>query len=286
MICHATSWDTFRNNDVRVRMCAKISQYDLLIAHHEMGHIQYFLQYADQPLNFRQPPNPGFHESIGDTIALAAGTRRHMRTIGLLEAGNDAEEAETDINWLYKQALFKVPFLAFSYLVDVWRWRVFDGTYTNQNLNKAWWDTYFQFMGLVPPVARNESDFDAAAKSHIVDGMEFARYYISGIIQFQFYEAMCRAANHSGPLHQCDFYNSKEAGQRLGSMLRLGASMHWTKAMQQLTGDTKISAKPLLAYFRPLYEWLKAENARTSDCYGWGWKWPDRVMSTLEQPRC
>lgn len=42
-----------------------------------------------------------------------------------------------------------------------------------------------------------------------------SRYFVGFIIQFQFHEALCQAAGHKGPLHQCDIYQSKEAGKRL-----------------------------------------------------------------------
>ena len=43
-----------------------------------------------------------------------------------------------------------------------------------------------------------------------------SRYFISYIVQFQFHKALCDAAGHSGPLHQCDIYESKEAGKLIG----------------------------------------------------------------------
>lgn len=38
------------------------------------------------------------------------------------------------------------------------------------------------------------------------------RYFVSFILQFQFHEKLCEAANHTGPLHTCDIYRSAEAG--------------------------------------------------------------------------
>jgi hypothetical protein len=32
---------------------------DLIVVHHEMGHIEYYLQYKDQPITFREGANPG-----------------------------------------------------------------------------------------------------------------------------------------------------------------------------------------------------------------------------------
>jgi hypothetical protein len=41
------------------------------------------------------------------------------------------------------------------------------------------------------------------------------RYFMRTIIKFQFAEALCNAAGHVGPLHQCDIYQLKEAGTAL-----------------------------------------------------------------------
>lgn len=62
-----------------------VTMDDLITAHHEMGHIQYFLQYKDQPVSFRDGANPGFHEAIGDVLALSVSTPKHLQSIGLLD---------------------------------------------------------------------------------------------------------------------------------------------------------------------------------------------------------
>ena len=65
-------------------MCTKITQSDLTTVHHEMGHIEYFLAYKNQPNTFRAGANPGFHEAIGDTISLSVETPSYLNKIGLL----------------------------------------------------------------------------------------------------------------------------------------------------------------------------------------------------------
>lgn len=193
-----------------------------------------------------------------------------------------------DINYLYKQALHKVAFLPYAYMLELWRWRVFDGTYaTADDFNKGWWDLRYQMQGVRPPVPRNHStDFDPGAKTHVAEGTPYIRYFVAHIVQFQFYKALCDAAGYKGQLHHCDFYNSKEAGRKLAAMLRLGASVPWTEAMRNLTGQDHMSADAILEYFQPLYKWLLQENRRQGNCYGWGYQWPEEVMKTLETPRC
>lgn len=61
-----------------------------MVAHHEMGHIQYFMQYKDLPVTFREGANPGFHEAIGDVLALSVSTPKHLHSINLLSSDSDS----------------------------------------------------------------------------------------------------------------------------------------------------------------------------------------------------
>lgn len=73
---------------------------DLEIVHHELGHIQYFLQYQHLPAAYRDGANPGFHEAVGDVIALSVSTPKHLSKIGLLKDYQPDEQ--TKINQLYQ----------------------------------------------------------------------------------------------------------------------------------------------------------------------------------------
>jgi len=81
---------------LRIKQCTVVTMDDLITVHHEMGHVQYFLQYKDQPVSFRDGANPGFHEAIGDVLALSVATPKHLLTIGLLDKveENFGEEEE------------------------------------------------------------------------------------------------------------------------------------------------------------------------------------------------
>ena len=47
---------------------------------------------------------------------------------------------ESDLNFLMAQALRKIAFLPFGYLIDQWRWSVFSGNTSEAQYNKHWWD--------------------------------------------------------------------------------------------------------------------------------------------------
>ncbi|KAE9526929.1 hypothetical protein AGLY_013577 [Aphis glycines] len=274
LVCHASAWDFYDSNDFRIKQCTSVNFMDFITAHHEMGHIQYFLQYKDLPFIYRDGANEGFHEAIGDTIALSVSTPKHLHKIGLLPKTSRTYEA--DINYLYKIGLDKVVFLPFGYLMDLWRWNVFKGLTTEDQYNCDWWKLKYSYQGIEPPVTRTENDFDPGSKYHIVGNVPYIRYFVSYIVQFQFHQALCEKADQfdpknptSKPLHECDIYQSKNAGNAFKDMLKLGSSKPWFDAMELLTGQREMDARPLLNYFNPLYEWLKNENKRTGEHLGW-----------------
>ncbi|XP_051925575.1 angiotensin-converting enzyme [Hippocampus zosterae] len=267
VVCHASAWDFYNRKDFRIKQCTVVTMDDLITVHHEMGHVQYFLQYKDQPVAFRGGANPGFHEAIGDVLALSVSTPKHLKSIGLLDKVENNHES--DINFLMNMALDKIAFLPFGYLMDQWRWKVFDGRIPPSDYNKEWWNLRMKYQGLCPPVPRDEDDFDPGAKFHIPANVPYVRYFVSFIIQFQFHKALCDAAKHVGPLHTCDIYKSKEAGKLLGDVMKLGFSKPWPEAMTMITGGPKMSAKPLMEYFEPLIKWLERENDKNGDIRGW-----------------
>ncbi|XP_068161194.1 angiotensin-converting enzyme [Antennarius striatus] len=267
VVCHASAWDFYNRKDFRIKQCTVITMDDLITVHHEMGHVQYFLQYKEQPVSFRDGANPGFHEAIGDVMALSVATPKHLLSIGLLDKVES--NPESDINFLMSMALDKIAFLPFGYLMDQWRWKVFDGRIPSTEYNKEWWNLRLKYQGLCPPVARTEDDFDPGAKFHIPANVPYVRYFVSFIIQFQFHKALCNAAKHEGPLHTCDIYESKEAGKLLGDVMKLGFSKPWPEAMALITGQPKMSALPLMEYFQPLIQWLEKENDKNNDIRGW-----------------
>ncbi|KAM3960983.1 angiotensin-converting enzyme isoform 1-T1 [Aphomia sociella] len=273
LVCHASAWDFYDGEDFRIKQCTTITSEFFATTHHEMGHIQYYLQYKKQPVVYRGGANPGFHEAVGDVIALSVSTPKHLKVMGLLEDG--PEDAESNINQLYKMGLDKIVFLPFGYLLDLFRYGVFRGTTTTRDYNCHFWRLRETLQGVEPPAPRSEEDFDAAAKYHVAADVEYMRYYISYIIQFQFHRALCQLAGEYSPgdsdklLSTCDIYRSQPAGEALGKMLQMGSSKPWPDAMEALTGQRNMDASGVLEYFEPLYEWLKTENERTGEYIGW-----------------
>ncbi len=259
VVCHASAWDVDNKDDLRIKMCTKVNADDFVTIHHELGHNYYQRAYNQQPYLYLNGANDGFHEAIGDFIALSV-TPEYLVQIGLLDR-NRVPDASKDTGLLLRQAMDKVAFLPFGLLVDKWRWGVFDGSTPSTEYNQDWVGLKQQYQGIVPPVPRSEADFDAGAKFHIPGNTPYARYFLARILQFQFYKAACDMAGWQGPLHRCSFYGNKQVGARLNAMLQLGASQPWPEALQAFTGTREMSARPMLENFAPLQTCLQQQNA-------------------------
>jgi peptidyl-dipeptidase A len=254
VVCHASAWDIDYVNDIRIKMCIRINDDDFATIHHELGHNYYQMMYAGLPPLFRDSANDGFHEGLGDTIALSV-TPAYLVKVGLL-----AKEPPDDLAGLTERALDKVAFLPFGLLIDKWRWEVFDGRTKPADYDKRWWELRLLYQGIAPPVARTEADFDPGAKYHVAASVPYVRYFLAAIVQFQFHRALCKAAGYTGPLHKCSIYGNKVAGERLRKMMEMGLSRPWPDALEALTGERALDATAILDYFKPVHDWLKEEN--------------------------
>jgi peptidyl-dipeptidase A len=263
VVCHASAWDVDNDQDVRLKLCIHVTTDDFTTVHHELGHNYYQMAYRNQPFLFRNGANDGFHEAIGDAIALSI-TPEYLKQVGLLM---QIPPPEADIPLLLRTALDKVAALPWMLVVDKWRWQVFAGQVQPANYNKAWWALREKYQGVAPPVDRSEADFDPGAKYHIPSNTPYVRYFLARIYQFQFYKAMCDASGYKGPLNRCSFFESKAAGERLKAMLRMGASKPWPEEMRVITGQDKADAGPMVEYFAPLLAWLKEQNR--GQAQGW-----------------
>ncbi|MGB9609680.1 MAG: M2 family metallopeptidase [Bryobacteraceae bacterium] len=256
VVCHASAWDVDNVDDLRIKMCIEINADDFNVIHHELGHNFYQRAYNKQPFLFRAGANDGFHEAIGDTIALSV-TPEYLVKIGLLDRAPDASR---DIGLLLGRALDKVAFLPFGLLIDQWRWKVFSGEVKPDQYNRVWWELRRKYQGVAPAGERGEEFFDPGAKYHVAASVPYMRYFLAHILQFQFHKALSEAAGCTGPIHRCSIYGNKEAGRRLKAMLEMGASRPWQEALEKITGTRQMDATAIRAYFKPLEDWLAEQN--------------------------
>jgi len=265
VVCHASAWDIDDKDDVRIKMCIEKTGEDFTTIHHELGHNFYQRAYKNQPVFYKDGANDGFHEAIGDMIALSI-TPEYLVQIGLLDAA-DVPDASGDINLLMQQALDKIAFLPFGIMIDKWRWSVFNGEYTPSEYNAGWWELREQYQGVRPPSERPSNAFDPGAKYHIPGNTPYMRYFLARILQFQFHKAACDIAGNEGPLHRCSIYGNKEVGKRFDDMMRMGSSKPWPEALEAFTGTPNMDGSAIIEYFAPLQTYLKEQN-KDRNC-GW-----------------
>ncbi len=246
-------------------MCIRKTAEEFTVIHHELGHNFYQRAYKNQPHIFKNSANDGFHEAIGDTIALSI-TPEYLKEIGLL---NEVPDESKDIGLLLRQALDKVAFMPFGLMIDQWRWKVFNGEIKPSEYNKAWWELRRKYQGVQAPLARGEADFDPGAKYHVPGNVPYTRYFLAHILQFQFHKALCDIAGDKGAVHRCSIYGSKEAGAKLNKMLEMGSSRPWPEALEVITETKEMDAQAVLDYFAPLKVWLDKQNQANNNRCGW-----------------
>lgn len=256
VVCHASAWDLDYVDDLRIKMCIQINDEDFTTIHHELGHNYYQRAYAGQSPLHRNSANDGFHEGIGDTIALSI-TPEYLVQVGLID---QAPTADGDIGLLMRMALDKIAFLPFGLLVDQYRWKIFAGEIGPREYNAGWWTLREKYQGIQPPSPRSETDFDPGAKYHVPANVPYTRYFLAHILQFQFHRALCEAAGFEGPLHRCSIYGNRTAGNKLIEMLEMGMSRPWPDALEALSGERQMDATAILDYFAPLQIWLDKQN--------------------------
>jgi peptidyl-dipeptidase A len=265
VVCHASAWSIDFVTDLRLKMCIEINDDDFSTIHHELGHNFYQRAYNKLSFLYQNSANDGFHEAIGDTIALSV-TPEYLKQIGFIDT---LPPPSSDSSLLMRRALDKVAFLPFGLLIDQWRWKVFSGEVKPADYNKTWWALRLKYQGVAPPAARSEADFDPGAKFHVAAGVPYMRYFLAHILQFQFHRALCREAGYTGPLHRCSIYANKAAGAKLQKMLEMGQSRPWPEALAALSGEKQMDATAILDYFAPLKQWLDEQNKKDNVPVGW-----------------
>jgi peptidyl-dipeptidase A len=256
VVCHASAWDLDGKDDVRVKMCITPTAEDFRTIHHELGHLYYDLAYSVQSPMFKNGANDGFHEAIGDTVALSI-TPAYLKKVGLMKTDPDPKQ---EIGPLLYTALQKIAFMPFAYKVDKWRWQVYGGQVKPADYDKAWWALTQQYQGVSRPAPIADGGFDAGAKFHVASDTPYARYFLAHVLQFQFHRALCKEAGDTGPLYRCSIYGNQKAGAKFQQMLEMGTSKPWPEALKAVTGSDKMDATAMLEYFAPLKAWLDEQN--------------------------
>ncbi len=255
---HASAWHMDLERDVRSLMSIEPNSEWFETTHHELGHIYYYLSYAnpDVPILLRRGANRAFHEAVGSLMGLAAMQPRFAQTVGVAP-----EMAPDPIQNLLKEALNYVVFIPWSAGVMT---RFENDLYADElpadQWNDRWWALKARYQGIAPPGPRPANACDPATKTHINDdAAQYYDYALSYVILFQLHDHIAREILHEDP-HNTNYYGRREVGEFLRGLLRPGATRDWEELLKEATGEG-LTAKPMLRYFQPLLDWLKKENA-------------------------
>ena len=258
---HASAWHIDLRDDVRSLMSIEPDMQWFSTAHHELGHIYYFLSYSTPkvPILLREGANRAYHEAIGELMSLASGQRPYLKGVGLL---SDAAAKADPVTWLLDTALdgSSIVFLPFSAGVMTHFERDFyTGAIPDDGLNAAWWALARRYQGIAPPAPRPETLCDPATKTHINDDpAQYYDYAIATVLKFQLHDHIARDILKQDP-HDCNYYGNREVGKFLRGILELGATRDWDAVLKEATGES-LTARPMMAYFAPLLDWLKEQN--------------------------
>lgn len=255
---HASAWHINLETDVRSLMNVHPDAYWFNTAHHELGHIFYFLAYSrpEVPFVLRDGASPAMHEAMAETLATAPAQLPYLRQLGLVKPGQKFDE----IQWLLNDALDKVVFIPWSAgVMASWERDFYEGKLPADQLNQRWWHYVEQYQGIAPPEPRGEEYCDAATKTHINDDpAEYYKYAIAFAIKYQLHMYIAKKILHQDPRH-CDAAGRTEVGAFLSRIMEQGATKDWRVVLREATGE-EFSGKPMLEYFAPLLKYLQQQN--------------------------
>lgn len=256
---HASAWHMDMANDVRsLESITPTTDYWSTVLH-EFGHIYYYMSYSrpEIPVILRSGANRGFHEAFGTMMGLASLQKPFLENLNLIPKNTTTN----DTLKLLKEALSYVVSLPWSSgVMTEFEYNLYAKKLPKEQYNQAWWKLVKQFQGIVPPAERGEEYCDAATKTHINDDpAQYYDYSIASVLVFQFHKHIADSILHQDP-HATNYWGNKAVGDFLKKVMSPGASIDWR---EQLKNDlhTEMSAKPMVAYFSVLMDYLKKVNA-------------------------
>lgn len=257
---HASAWHLDLENDVRSLMSVQPNTRWFSTAHHELGHIYYYLAYTrpEVPPLLRGGANRGFHEGIGELISIAALQVPYLREVGILPEGQEIDQTA----WLLDEAFSQtVPFVAWSAgVMSHWERDLYKEELPPEEWNARWWRYVREFQGVDPPEPRDETWCDAATKTHVNDDpAQYYDYAVATVLKYQLHDHISRKILGADP-HAANYMNRKDVGDFLRSILEAGMTEDWRELLKRTTGED-LSTRAMLAYFEPLRVWLEEQNA-------------------------
>ena len=255
---HASAWHIDGENDVRSLMSIEPNQQWFGTAHHELGHIYYYMSYTrpEVPFLLRAGANRAFHEAVGELARLASEQPPYLRKLGLVRQGQDPDPA----GWLLQSALDSVVFLPFAAgTMTHFEHDLYEGELPASEWQARWWQYVARFQGVQAPKARGDELCDACTKTHINDDpAQYYDYALASLIKFQLHDHICTQILKQD-VRACDYSGSQEVGRFLQKILAKGATRDWREVMREATGED-IGPRAMLSYFQPVLADLEKRN--------------------------
>ena len=255
---HASAWDIDRAGDVRSLMSVEPNEEWFETAHHELGHIYYFLSYdrPEVPYLLRDGANRAFHEAVGELAKLASQQTPYLVKVGVMPEGKRPDPTE----WLLQSALDSIVFLPFSAgTMSHFEHDLYEEELPPTEWQQRWWNDVATFQGVVPPGSREGDLCDACTKTHINDDpAQYYDYALATMIKFQLHDHICTQILKQD-VRACDYSGNKEVGAFLKGILSLGATRDWRTVIKEATGEP-ISPRAMMAFYQPLVDVLAKRN--------------------------
>ncbi|XP_055849641.1 angiotensin-converting enzyme-like [Episyrphus balteatus] len=265
--CKPSFFDVTSN--VFMFFCQKMDFRTFLQAHRYMGQMYYAREKVGLPPYYSSAHN--MEAAVGEAGILSASTLSHLKTIGLL---NDFEiNKNVEFNRLLRMGfhtLLSIPqqFVHTKVLADFFAGKVELGL-----LNKHYWKLMDQYLGVGPPMNRLSDTYDFPEKFYLeINENREATKFNTEIFGYQFYKKLCQISGKysSGDLHKCDFYGSKDVGDSLKKMMKLGSSKRLNKLLEVMFPENPtMSSEGLLEYYSPIKSWLVEKNQEADVKLGW-----------------
>ena len=261
---HASAWHVDRAADVRSLMSVEPNEQWFGTAHHELGHIYYYISYSTPavPMLLREGANRAFHEAIGELARMASEQTPYLIKVGVMPHGKEPDTTA----WLLESALDSIVFLPFSAgTMSHFERDLYENNLPASDWQKSWWDYAAQFQGVAPPAPRTDGDLcDACTKTHINDdAAQYYDYALASLIKFQLHDHICTNILKQD-VRACDYSGNQEVGNFLRGILKLGATRDWRAVIREATGEP-ISPRAMMAFYQPLVDELARRNAG-KDC--------------------
>lgn len=260
---HASAWHMDLDRDVRSLMSVETNWRWFETAHHELGHIYYYMTYTrpEVPPLLREGANRSYHEGMGDLIKLASSQLPYLREVGLLREGQTVDEER----WLLDSALTgPIVFLPFAAgTMSHFEKALYADGLAESEFNRAWWQYAGDYQGIAPPSERPADACDACTKTHVNDDpAQYYDYALANVLVYQLHEHICQNVLHQDP-RACNYYGRREVGDFLRGIMEHGSSRDWREVLRTATGSD-LTAAPMLRYYEPLVASLRARNAGRS----------------------